>query len=87
MTPEVCMVRTAAARKLGLSAKKVKVLFSFGSNSQVFSILYGNHCQVNCHLVVATMAILLFEDMCRYNMLIDLSERIFNLNRILALSR
>ena len=87
MAPEVCMVRTTAARKFGLSAKRIKEHFLW-FQLVGFSALYGNHCQGNCHLVVATIAILSFGDMCRYNMLVDLSERVFKLeSKLLKLFR
>ena len=66
MAPEVCMVRTAAARKFGLSAKRVKEPFLW-SQLIDFGLLYGNHKQGYCHLVVSTMAILSFGAMCRYS--------------------
>ena len=65
MAPDVCMVRTAAARKFGLSVKRVEkpfLLFRF----VYFALLYGNQNQGDCHLVVATVAILSFGAMCRY---------------------
>jgi hypothetical protein len=66
MAPEVCMVRTAAARKFGLSAKRVKEPFLW-SQLVDFGLLYGNQNQGYCHLVVCTMAILSFGAMCRYS--------------------
>ena len=66
MAPEVCMVRTAAARKFGLSPKNVKEPFLW-SDLVDFALLYGIKSQGYCHLVVATMAILSFGAMCRYS--------------------
>jgi hypothetical protein len=66
MAPEVCMVRTAAARKFGLSAKRVKEPFLWFQLVD-FALLYGNQNQGYCHLVVSTMAILSFGAMCRYS--------------------
>ena len=66
MAPEVCMVRTAAARKFGLSPKTVKEPFMWADLVN-FAILYGIKSQGYCHLVVATMAILSFGAMCRYS--------------------
>jgi hypothetical protein len=66
MAPEVCMVRTAAARKFGLSAKRVKEPFLWFQLVD-FGILYGNQNQSYCLLVVSTMAILSFGTMCRYS--------------------
>ncbi len=69
MAPEVCMVKTAAARKFGLSPKKnknVKEPFMWADLVD-FAILYGIKSQGYCHLVVATMAILSFGAMCCYS--------------------
>ena len=66
LAPEVCMVRTATARKFGLSAKRVKEPFLWFQLVD-FALLYGNHNQGYCHLVVSTMAILSFGAMCRYS--------------------
>jgi hypothetical protein len=60
------MVRTAAARKFGLSAKRVKEPFLW-SQLIDFASLYGNQNQGYFHLVVSTIAILSFGAMCRYN--------------------
>ncbi len=65
MAPEVCMVTTAAARKFGLSPKRVNEPFMW-LDLVDFALLYGVHSQGYCHLVVATMAILSFGAMCRY---------------------
>ncbi len=66
MVLEVCMVRKAAARKFGLSPKRVKEPFML-TYLVDFALLCGINSQGYCHLVVATMAILLFGAMCRYN--------------------
>ncbi len=66
MAPEVCMVRTDAARKSGLSAKRVKEPFMW-SDLVDFALLYGVNSQGYCYLVVTTMAILSFGAMCRYS--------------------
>jgi integrase len=60
------MARTAAARKFGLSTKRVKEPFLW-SQLVYFVSLYGNQNQGYCHLVVLAMAILSFGAMCRYN--------------------
>jgi hypothetical protein len=65
MAPEVCMVRTTATRKFGLSPKRVKEPFMW-TDLVDFALLYGVHSQGHCHLVVATMAIVSFGAMCRY---------------------
>ena len=67
MSPEVCMVRTVAARKFGLSAKRVKEPFLWFQLANFALLIYGNQNQGYCHLVVSTMAILSFGDMCRYS--------------------
>ena len=66
MAPEVCMVRTAAARKFSLSAKKVKEPFLWFQLVD-FALLNGNQNQGYGYLVVSTMAILSFGAMCRYS--------------------
>ena len=60
------MVRTTAARKFGLSPKRVKEPFLWFQLVD-FALLYGNQNQGYCHLVVSTMAILSFGAMCRYS--------------------
>ncbi len=59
-------MRTVAARKFGLSPKRVKEPFMW-TDLVDFALLYGINSQGYCHLVVATMAILSFGAMCRYN--------------------
>jgi integrase len=66
MAPEVCMVRIAAARKFGISAKRIKEPF-LGFQLVDFAALYGNQHQGYCHLVVLTMAILSFDTLYRYS--------------------
>ena len=60
------MVRTAAARRSSLSAKRVKEPFLWFQLVD-FALLYDNQNQGYYHLLVATMAIFAFADMCRYN--------------------
>ena len=74
---EVCMVRTSAARKFGLSPKRVKEPFMW-MNLVGFALLYGVHNQGYCHLVVATMAIFSFGTMCRYSDVSGSSKGISN---------
>ncbi len=64
--PEVCMVRTVAARKSRLSRKRVKEPFLW-TQLIGFALLYGIHKQEYCHLVVATIAIVSFGAMCRFS--------------------
>jgi hypothetical protein len=65
MAPEVCMVRTIAARKFGLSPKRLKEPFMW-TDLVDFALLSGINSQGYCHLVDATMVILSFGAMCRY---------------------
>ncbi len=75
MAPDVCMVRTAAARKFGLSLKRIKEPFMW-TDLVDFALLYGINSQGYCHLVVATMAILSFGAMCVSTMSANLSGEI-----------
>jgi hypothetical protein len=60
-SPAVCLVRGAAMRKFGLIGRS---LFEW---EQVVNFVeaYGVRHQGYCHLVVATMAIVMFDGMCR----------------------
>ena len=78
--PEVCMVRTAAARKFRLSLKRVKEPFLWFQLVN-FALLYGIRNQEYGHLVVATMAILSFGAMCRYSDVSQLKWKMFILSR------
>jgi hypothetical protein len=64
-SPAVCLVRGAAMRKFGLNPKSRKELFEW---EQVVSFVeaYGVRHQGYCHLVVATMEIVMFCGICRY---------------------
>ena len=66
MAPNNCMVRNAAVRKFGLSAKRLKEPFLW-SQLVDFPALYDSQNQGYYHLVVATMAILSFGAICRYS--------------------
>ena len=66
MVPEACMVRRAAARKFGLTPLGRKTPFAW-SQLVLFAEAYGVKHQGYCHLVVATMAVVMFGAMCRYN--------------------
>jgi hypothetical protein len=65
MAPEVCMVRTAAAKTFGFSAKRAREPFFWCQLLDDFALLYGNQNKGYCHLV-ATMAILSFGAMYHY---------------------
>ncbi len=86
MALEVCMVRTAAAKKVGLSATRVKEPFLWFQLVD-FALLYSNQNQGYCHLVVAAMAILLFGSTCRYSDVSRLKWKHIKASKILALSK
>jgi hypothetical protein len=63
---------TSSPRKFELSPKRMKenvLLFQLVD----FAILYEIHNKGYCHLLVATMAILAFEAMCRYSEILSAS--------------
>jgi integrase len=64
--PAVCLVRSAATRKFGLTPKNQKDPFEW-SHVVSFAEAYGVRHQGYCHLVVATMAVVMFGGMCRYD--------------------
>jgi hypothetical protein len=66
MAPKVCMVRRAVARKFGLIPLGRKTSFAW-VQLVLFAEAYGVRHQGYCHLVVVTMAMGMFEAMCRYN--------------------
>jgi hypothetical protein len=66
MAPELCMARTAATRKFGLSSERVKKPFLWFQLVD-FALLYDNQNPGYCHLGIATMTILSFGAMCRYS--------------------
>ena len=65
-SPAVCVVRSAAMQNFGLNTKNRKGPFDW---EQVvdFAVAYGVRHHGQCHLVVATMAIVTFGGMCRYD--------------------
>jgi len=65
-SPTVCLVRSAAMRKFGLNVKNRKEPFEW-EQVVAFAEAYGARHQGYCHLVVATMAVLMFSGMCRYD--------------------
>jgi hypothetical protein len=75
MAPEVCMVRTAAARKFSLSALRVKESFLWFQLVD-YVLLYGNQNQGYGHVVVSTMAIISFGTMCRFSDVSQLKGRL-----------
>ena len=62
----MCTVRTAAARKFGMSPKRVKEPFLWFQLID-FALLFGNQNQGYCHLVFATMTNLSFGAICHYS--------------------
>jgi hypothetical protein len=66
MPPEACMVRRDAARKFGHIPLGRKTPFAW-SHLVLFAEAYGVRHQGYCHLVVATIAVVMFGAMCRYN--------------------
>ncbi len=65
-SPAVSMVRQAVARKFGLTPKGRKEPFQW-AHVVAFAQAYGVQHQGYCHVVVASMAVVMFGDMCRYN--------------------
>ena len=66
MAPEASMVQRAAARKFGLTPLGRKTPFAW-SRRLLFAEAYGVRHQGYCHLVAATMAVVMLWAMCRYN--------------------
>ena len=60
------MVRQAASRKFGLTPKGRKDPFQW-AQVVTFALEYGVRIRVYCHLVVASMAVLMFGGMCKYD--------------------
>jgi integrase len=65
-SPAACLVRSAAMRKFGLNAKNRKEPFEWDQVVD-FAEAYGLRHQGYCHLMVATMAVIMFSGMCRYD--------------------
>ncbi len=89
MAPGVCMVRTAAARKFGLSAKRVKEPFLW---FQLIGIFCNDSYMVTKYNDSVTLLLQLWLSfhsvICAVIvMLVDSSGKIINLNKILALSK
>ena len=64
--PAACLWRGAATRKFGLNTKNRKEPFE-RDKLVSFAEAYGVRHQGYCHLVVATMAVVMFGGMCRYD--------------------
>ena len=65
-SPAACLVRSAAMRHFGLNVVNRKEPFEW-ANVVRFAEAYGVRHQGYCHLVVATMSVVMFGAMCRYN--------------------
>ena len=64
--PAVSMWRETATRKFGLTPKGRKKPFQW-TQMVSFALAYRVHNQGYCHLVVASMAVVMFGGMCMYN--------------------
>ena len=65
-SPTVGMVRQAATRKFGLTPKGRKEPFQW-AQVVAFALEFGVRNRGYCHLVVASMAVVMFGGMCRYD--------------------
>jgi hypothetical protein len=65
-SPAASLVRSTAARRFGLNAKNRKEPFEWYQVVD-FAVAYGVRHQAYCHLVVATMAVIMFGGMRRYD--------------------
>ena len=65
-SPAVCVVRSAAMRRFGLNTSNRKEPFEWAQVVS-FAEAYGVRHQGYCHLVIATMAVVMFGGMCRYD--------------------
>jgi len=66
LSPSVCIVRSAAMRRFGLNTTYRKEPFEMGQALD-FAEAFGVRRSEYCHLVVATMAVVMLGGMCRYN--------------------
>jgi integrase len=65
-SPAVCLVREAAIWRFGLNPKNRKEPFEWAQVLK-FAEAYGSRQQGYYHLVVATIAVVMFGGMCRYD--------------------
>jgi integrase len=65
-SPAVNIVREAAVRRFGLNPRNRKEPFEW-ANVVKFAEAYGARAQGYCHLVVATISVVMFGGMCRYD--------------------
>jgi hypothetical protein len=71
-SPTVGMVRQAASRKFGLTPKERKEPFQW-AEVVAFALEYGINNMGYVHLVVTSMAVVMFGGMCKYDDAISLS--------------
>ena len=64
--PAACLVRNAAMRKFGRNPKNRKEPVEW-DNVVFFAEAYGVRQQGYCHLVVASILVIMFGAMCRYD--------------------
>ena len=64
--PAVNMVRQVAARHFGLGARNRKEPFRW-DQVVAFALVHGVNSGGYCHMVVASMAVVMFGAMCRYD--------------------
>jgi hypothetical protein len=65
-SPTVGIVRQAASRKFGLTPKGRKEPFQW-AQAVTFALEYGGNNRGYCHLVVASIEVVMFGGMCRYD--------------------
>jgi integrase len=65
-SPAVCHVREAAIRRFGLNPNNRKEPFEWAQGVK-FAEAYGSRQQGHRHLVVATIVVVMFGGMCRYD--------------------
>jgi hypothetical protein len=65
-SPSACLVRSVATRRFGLNTKNRKDPFEW-DHVVDFAVAYGVRHQGYCHLEVATMTVVMFGGMCRYD--------------------
>ncbi len=71
-SPTVGMVRQASSRKFGLTPKERKEPFQW-AEVVAFALEYGINNMGYVHLVVTSMAVVMFGGMCKYDDAISLS--------------
>jgi hypothetical protein len=64
--PDVCVVRSTTMRRFGLNTENRKDIFEW-VHVVDFTEAYGVRHQGYCRMVIATMAVVTFDGMCRYD--------------------